>query len=757
MGVRALQARIECDQATLQRLWATHHAFNACLPDLLKLLFRMRRGELGRNSKERRLYQTIVQFILQNSQTTEYLLNSVSTKGWTPNSAKQLKATIKGENGDSVEARGDDWADEAAKLSAEGVLLFDKTTFFRGLPGHMRQMICRDAAAIMSGHDALTKNWESAHQDWLRRKEEWESDLTHQRYLALRPRFEAFETSAGGKATKRRGRWHLYLQWLRENPDLAAWRGCEAVVHPLTPEAESRIAKAKPWKRRSVEAEEFWKANPELRALDQLHGYYEREFVRRRKRKKNRDGFDHRPTFTLPDALRHPRWLVFNAPQTKPQGYRNLQLPQDDEPFGSIDLRLLQNDSEDDSAESDWVNLRLRVDPRLRRFRRVTITKPIVRGSRKGESTSKESFEFFDRHLCQWRPAEISGAKLIIRDVRLASDGRIISGAPYLVFTCSTESLPLTERAKKIEWKETGERTKTGKLRKSRKIPDGLISCAVDLGLRHCGFATIAEYSGETVRIRRSRSLWLQSCGGGPELSRIAEHKRELKRRRRLRGRPVAGEQSHIELQNHITHMGVDRFKKAARSIVNFALNVERKIARGDDQPLPRADIILVERMEGFVPDAERERGINRALAAWNRGQLVERLKQLAEDYGFKGRIFEIHPAGTSQVCSRCGELGRRYSIVRDETTRRPQIQFGWVEKLFACAACGYRANADHNASVNLHRKFLSPDWTNSFFQWSTMKDRRAKETRIHELDDKLLPALMREHRLTELGVDSPF
>lgn len=69
--------------------------------------------------------------------------------------------------------------------------------------------------------------------------------------------------------------------------------------------------------------QEFWKVNPELEALDKLHGFYEREYVRRRKTKRNPDGFDHRPTFTMPDAYRHPRWFVFNAPQTNPSGWRN--------------------------------------------------------------------------------------------------------------------------------------------------------------------------------------------------------------------------------------------------------------------------------------------------------------------------------------------------------------------------------------------------------------------------------------------------
>ena len=84
MSVRAIGAKIECDRATLQSLWRTHLVFNERLPTLLAILFRMRRGEYGRSEDEQRLYQTLFQFILQNSQNAEYLLNSISIPGWKP-------------------------------------------------------------------------------------------------------------------------------------------------------------------------------------------------------------------------------------------------------------------------------------------------------------------------------------------------------------------------------------------------------------------------------------------------------------------------------------------------------------------------------------------------------------------------------------------------------------------------------------------------------------------------------------------------
>src|SRR5690606_10802524 len=118
----------------------------------------------------------------------------------------------------------------------------------------------------------------------------------------------------------------------------------------------------------------------------------------------------------------------------------------------------------------------------------------------------------------------------------------------------------------------------------------------------------------------------------GPDLAHLARHKRELRRLRRLRGKPVSGESSHVGLQRHIDHMADDRFKKAARAIVNLALNADGAVDGKTALPYPRADVIVLEKLENLVPDAERERGINRALVAFNRGHLVQRVRELAED-----------------------------------------------------------------------------------------------------------------------------
>jgi transposase len=764
MGVRAIRARIECDRATLEHLWRTHVIFNDRLQGFLARLFAMRRGLLGADDKHRKACAAWMEFVLSRpAKDAPYLLNAVSIRNWKPTTAMKMlsvklpKDPLERATAERQVAALDRVIKALTAASAAGNLAYEKHDERDGLPDSVFQPLVRDAVAYMSGHQELLALWNSQHEAWLKAKAQWEAQEEHQKYLAVRQEFDRFETEAGGKATKRRGRWHLYLEWLSKHPTLAAWRGGPAVVNRLSSDAKARIAKAKPWKKRSAEAEEFWKANPELAALDRLHGNYEREFVRRRKRKRNPDGFDHRPTFTMPDAVLHPRWVLFNAPQTSPAGYQNLSLPKHRGDAGSIELQLVTGDKTGGEYPAVFVPLIFKADARLSQFFSKPVKRVMRKGKGKGEEKDGSAFFFRDDHLRKIRPAQISGVKLLLDEVKLDANGHLKSATPFLVFTCTIEDEPITERAKKIKWSDTGETTKRGKAKKTRTLPKGLVACAVDLGIRNLGFITVAEIGADkkhrthrTARVIRSRN---QQLAGGPSLGEIGKHKRDIRRLRRLRGKPVKGEESHHELQQHIDHMGKDRFKKAARAIVNYALNVEgAKDSKG--KLFPRADVLILEKLAGFIPDAEKERGINRALVSWNRGQLVQWIKEVAADAGFKGRVFEVHPAGTSQCCSKCGELGRRYSIVGDTETGRPEIRFGWVEKLFACPRCGYRANGDHNASINLHHAFAGDgEPMGAFYKWRA-KDADAKQKELELLDAALLPLLQTEH---SLPVDTPF
>lgn len=718
MAVKTFQARLHCESEALASLWRTHKIFNERLRDVLLLLFRMRRGECGRSPAERALYREIAHFITGcPAHNAPYLLNSVCIKNWVPTTAKKIKAAVTDSAGELIEVTGESWAERAAQLSARGDLLFDKRELLGDLTPAMAQVIVREAAAYLSSYESLVRRWKGEHERWLGEKAEWEAEPEHKLYLALRPQFLTFEAKVGGgRLTERRHRWGQYLAWLEQNPQLAAWRGGAVVVNPVGEEGRKRVAQTASKRKAQIEAEEFFKANPELQALDALHGYYERKFVRRRKTKKHVDGFDHKPTFTQPDALVHPHWYLFNGPQTKPAGYRKLILPKNGGGAGSVELSLMTGDKID-HQQTTWVPFSFHGDRRLSNFRSVVVIVQIKSGTQKGQTKEKVGYEIYDRALKLWRPAEIKGARL-----SFSMKGERARAA-YLFFTIKTQNTARSEAARNLRRSETEEVIQANRSRQTELGPEGLFTCAVRIAAHDCAYATLAVGVGGTPVILRQRNLWLEQVETtglhagrkqrGPSLPHLAAHKLELARLRSQMGRNPRGESTHARLRGHIRHMAQDRFRQQARRIIDFALN-----AAGTTYPLiggayPKADVLLLESTENLIPHDELACGVNKALVAFNRAHLVGHLKEVAAEAGL--RVCEISPLGTTQVCSRCGALGRPYSVRGRAKDKPVAITFGPAEALFACPVCHYRANASHNASVNLHNRFYCEQTLESF------------------------------------------
>jgi len=85
---------------------------------------------------------------------------------------------------------------------------------------------------------------------------------------------------------------------------------------------------------------------------------------------------------------------------------------------------------------------------------------------------------------------------------------------------------------------------------------------------------------------------------------------------------------------------------------------------------------------------AKKANGGQRRLHSWSFAHLRACITYKAEGKGI--RVEGVDPRHTSQTCSRCGFQSR--------SNRRSQSEF-W------CRACGYRTNADRNASVNIATK----------------------------------------------------
>ena len=79
--------------------------------------------------------------------------------------------------------------------------------------------------------------------------------------------------------------------------------------------------------------------------------------------------------------------------------------------------------------------------------------------------------------------------------------------------------------------------------------------------------------------------------------------------------------------------------------------------------------------------NVKQKAGLNRSILASGWGQLERKLAYKA------GQVIKVDPAYTSQTCSRCGHAGK---------ANRPS------QAVFACGVCGFQANADHNAAINI-------------------------------------------------------
>jgi putative transposase len=80
-----------------------------------------------------------------------------------------------------------------------------------------------------------------------------------------------------------------------------------------------------------------------------------------------------------------------------------------------------------------------------------------------------------------------------------------------------------------------------------------------------------------------------------------------------------------------------------------------------------------------------QKKGLNREILRNSLGDLKVKLEQKSKKFG--GVFVKIDPKYTSQKCSKCGKQGKE--------NRQTQASF-------VCTACGFSANADFNAALNI-------------------------------------------------------
>jgi transposase len=217
---------------------------------------------------------------------------------------------------------------------------------------------------------------------------------------------------------------------------------------------------------------------------------------------------------------------------------------------------------------------------------------------------------------------------------------------------------------------------KAKQIKESKRDPE-LVTVAVDLNVKHLAVITVRQRESilETVFVRDH----------GLDQARY-RHLKRIAKKQWQSGKLVKGELSNQLLWRHVRRQNRDAAQKAARAIANVCAKYP-------------GCVLLFERLRKIRRSGGRQsHRLNRKQANHLRGQI----NQLAREKAFAQAsvTVEVNPWQTSQRCSRCGARGERFSM---RAGQRSKHKGG---KLFSCPVCHYEAQADFNASVNLHRSF---------------------------------------------------
>ena len=217
---------------------------------------------------------------------------------------------------------------------------------------------------------------------------------------------------------------------------------------------------------------------------------------------------------------------------------------------------------------------------------------------------------------------------------------------------------------------------KVKKVEESKLNPD-LVTVGVDLNVKNLAVITVMR-KGRVIE-----TVFIKDKGLDQHRYR---HLKLISKHQHLTGRSAKGEHFDRRLWAHIKRTNLD-----------FAHKVSKKIA-GICAKYPGSVLIFERLGRSECGKGGKVKRINRKQAYQLRGLIRRLSKYKAFQYGTV--TVETDPHGTSHYCARCGKKGERFS---SRGGKRVKCRWG---KLFCCPHCGYVANADFNASVNMHHSF---------------------------------------------------
>jgi len=181
----------------------------------------------------------------------------------------------------------------------------------------------------------------------------------------------------------------------------------------------------------------------------------------------------------------------------------------------------------------------------------------------------------------------------------------------------------------------------------------------IDVGLTH--FATLSD--GESI--------------ANPRFFRRDE--KALAKAQRRKDKEAKGTPERRKRQRVVEHI----HQRIANRRLDFAHQLSRQL-------INRFQLLAFEKLEIQDMQNGNHRGLNKSIAdaAWR--QFIQCCTGKAEDAG--RTVVLVEPRGTTQQCSRCGEI----------------VPKSLSERIHACPHCGLKLDRDHNAALNILARGLA-------------------------------------------------
>jgi putative transposase len=224
-----------------------------------------------------------------------------------------------------------------------------------------------------------------------------------------------------------------------------------------------------------------------------------------------------------------------------------------------------------------------------------------------------------------------------------------------------------------LDWKVTSANLKYDKkLRKfflnitvEKDVPDAEATdflIGVDLGLRK--LAVVSTPDGK-----------INKFFDGGHIRAVSERYQALRKRLQPKGTPSA--------KRHL--------KKLSQREKRFRTAINHKVAKEIVELVPAGGVIVLEKLKGIRKRIKTSKQNRRWIHSLNFAQLQRLIEYKAQTKRIK--VVYVDARYTSQKCSRCGHISRK--------NRRDQAHF-------VCERCGFRLNADLNASRNIVKGYLA-------------------------------------------------